>query len=102
MSKEERHDEQTSGTEWLVDLARLINDPGYERWRSMVAATGGCAHPVHLAGESMIVNAGTGEVLHSYTHRRTSRPGICWWPAATGGPRSARPAHRPTRPTPSN
>ncbi|SDJ84649.1 replication initiator [Nonomuraea jiangxiensis] len=67
MSKEERHDEQPFGGEWLADLARLINAPDYERWRSMVAATGGYAHPVHLAGGSMIVDAGTGEVLHAYT-----------------------------------
>ncbi|MFI6733203.1 replication initiator [Nonomuraea sp. NPDC050451] len=67
MSKEERHDDQLSGTEWMADLARLVNAPGYERWRSMVAATGGCAHPVHLAGQSMIVDAGTGEILHAYT-----------------------------------
>ncbi len=52
--------------EWMADLASLINDPGYARWRSMVAATGGCANPIHLAGESMIVDARTGEVLHDY------------------------------------
>lgn len=58
--------------EWLIDLARVINDPGHGRWRSMVAATGGCAHPVHLAGESLIVNATSGEVLHHY--RTTDEP----------------------------
>jgi hypothetical protein len=52
--------------EWLVDLSHVINAPGYERWHSMVAATGGCANPVHLAGESHIVDTATGEVLHSY------------------------------------
>lgn len=67
MSKEERHEDQPSGTEWMADLARLVNAPGYERWRSMVAAAGGCAHPVHLAGQSMIVDTGTGEILHVYT-----------------------------------
>ncbi|MFF4776464.1 replication initiator [Microtetraspora fusca] len=57
----------TSGhREWMADLASLINDPGYVRWRSMVAATGGCASPIHLSGESMIVDARTGEVLHGY------------------------------------
>ncbi|XVQ86504.1 replication initiator [Microbispora siamensis] len=52
--------------EWLTDMVRVLNDPGYERWRSMVAATGGCSHPVHLAGESHVIDAATGEVLHSY------------------------------------
>ncbi|WP_433363077.1 replication initiator [Streptosporangium sp. CA-115845] len=66
-SKEEpQHRTADQQPEWLVDLARVINDPGYDRWRSMVAATGGCAHPVHLAGESLIVNVTSGEVLHSY------------------------------------
>ena len=66
-SKEEpQHRTTDQQPEWLVDLARVINDPGYDRWRTMVAATGGCAHPVHLAGESLIVNATSGEVLHSY------------------------------------
>ncbi|GHE45262.1 hypothetical protein GCM10017673_54180 [Streptosporangium violaceochromogenes] len=66
-SKEEpQHRTSDQQPEWLVDLARVINDPGYERWRAMVTATGGCAHPVHLAGESLIVNAASGEVLHSY------------------------------------
>ncbi|GII59672.1 plasmid replication initiator protein [Planotetraspora thailandica] len=62
-SKEEQHDKHPR---WLLDLARVINDPGYDRWQSMVTATGGCAHPVHLTGESAIVDAGTGEILHSY------------------------------------
>ncbi|MEW9533216.1 replication initiator [Microbispora sp. NPDC049125] len=52
--------------EWLTDMVRVLNDPGYERWRSMVAATGGCSHPVHLAGESHVIDAATGEALHSY------------------------------------
>ncbi|GGL19155.1 replication initiator [Planomonospora parontospora] len=51
----------------MIDLVRVINDPAYDRWRSMVASTGGCAHPIHLAGESTVVDTTTGEVLHSYT-----------------------------------
>ncbi len=52
--------------EWMTDLARVINDPGYERWRSLVAATGGCAHPVHLVGASLVVQTETGEILRAY------------------------------------
>ncbi|WP_239095519.1 replication initiator [Planotetraspora silvatica] len=32
----------------------------------MVAATGGCANPVHLSGETAVVDGRTGEVLHEY------------------------------------
>ncbi|GAA2685892.1 plasmid replication initiator protein [Nonomuraea recticatena] len=52
--------------DWMSDLARLINDPAYARWQRMVAATGGCARPVHLSGGSEIVHADTGEILHDY------------------------------------
>ncbi|MFI6294941.1 replication initiator [Nonomuraea sp. NPDC050790] len=51
---------------WMHDLANLINSPGYARWKQMVAATGGCAHPIHLTGSSTIIDAATGEVLHDY------------------------------------
>lgn len=71
-TEEPQHRTIDQQPEWLINLARVINDPGYDRWRSMVAATGGCAHPVHLAGESLIVNANSGEVLHSY--RTTDEP----------------------------
>ncbi|MGI5486727.1 replication initiator [Microtetraspora malaysiensis] len=68
MNGQNEHDthNQTQHPEWMTDLIRVINAPGYTRWRTMVAATGGCAHPIHLAGESLIVDAGTGEILHAY------------------------------------
>ena len=50
----------------LVELVRTANQPGFERWRSMVAATGGCADPIHLVGQSSTIDAATGEVLHRY------------------------------------
>ncbi|GAA4562209.1 replication initiator [Planotetraspora kaengkrachanensis] len=59
--------------EWMTDLVRVVNAPGYQRWRQMVAATGGCAHPIHLTGDSTIVDASTGEALHTYT--TTDEPG---------------------------
>ncbi|GLX94833.1 replication initiator [Herbidospora sp. NBRC 101105] len=52
---------------WFTDLARVINAPGFTRWRSMVAGTGGCANPIHLAGESLVVDSRTGELLHHYS-----------------------------------
>ena len=50
----------------LVELVRTANQPGFWRWRSMVAATGGCADPIHLVGHSSTIDAATGEVLHRY------------------------------------
>jgi hypothetical protein len=50
----------------LVELVRTANQPGFWRWRSMVAATGGCADPIHLVGQSSTVDAATGEVLRRY------------------------------------
>jgi hypothetical protein len=47
----------------LVDAAA---DPGFDRWKAMVAAAGGCREPIHVFGESRMILAGTGEVLSSY------------------------------------
>jgi hypothetical protein len=50
----------------LADLVDAATDPGFDRWRTMVSATGGCAEPIHLHGQSTMIHAGTGEVLSSY------------------------------------
>jgi hypothetical protein len=50
----------------LVELVRAANQPGFWRWRTMVAATGGCADPIHLVGHSATVDTATGELLHRY------------------------------------
>jgi hypothetical protein len=52
-----------------VDVAELVHAasrPGFWRWRDMVEGTGGCADPIHLVGQSTMIDGGTGEVLHSY------------------------------------
>ncbi|WP_449343745.1 replication initiator [Streptosporangium canum] len=72
MNNPNEHDRQERHPEWMTDLVRVINAPGYDRWRAMVSGTGGCSHPIHLAGESVIVDASTGEVLHAY--RTTDEP----------------------------
>jgi hypothetical protein len=51
---------------WMRAVAEVISSPGYERWTHQVAATGGCAAPVHLVGESQVIDQSTGEVLHVY------------------------------------
>lgn len=45
------------------DLVAAAADPGFDEWQAMVRATGGCAEPVHLLGESWMIHAGTGELL---------------------------------------
>ncbi|MBO0729267.1 MAG: zinc finger-like domain-containing protein [Acidimicrobiaceae bacterium] len=50
----------------LADLVAVAGQPGYGRWREMVRSTGGCADPIHLTGESALIDRAAGEVLHSY------------------------------------
>jgi hypothetical protein len=73
------------------DALEVAGKPGFWRWRQQVAATGGCAAPIHLTGGSRMILAATGEILHSYTtddepgerllvacgNRRTSRCPSC-------------------------
>ncbi|MET7621215.1 replication initiator [Streptomyces sp. NPDC005408] len=51
------------------DAIRLAQDPKFARWLEQIAATGGCAHPVHLSGSSTTRDATTGEILHHYDTR---------------------------------
>ncbi|MFI6458149.1 replication initiator [Streptosporangium amethystogenes] len=66
MNQPNEHDQQARHPEWMTDLVQVLNAPGYDRWRSMVASTSGCANPIHLTGESAILNTDTGEILHTY------------------------------------
>lgn len=50
-------------SELYADLVAAATDPGFDEWQAMVRATGGCAEPVHLLGESWTIYAGTGELL---------------------------------------
>jgi hypothetical protein len=49
-----------------AELVRVASRLGFHRWRAMVAGTGGCADPIHLVGQSAIIDATTGEVLNHY------------------------------------
>lgn len=55
------------------DLIRLANEPGFPRWLEQIKATGGCAHPIYLAGHNTTLDAATGAVLHHYD--TTTEPG---------------------------
>ncbi|WP_432929137.1 replication initiator [Microbispora sp. CA-135349] len=50
----------------IRDLARR-SGKDLTRWLDQVARLRGCTEPVRLTGETLTVDAGTGEVLHSYT-----------------------------------
>jgi hypothetical protein len=72
--------------------------PGYDRWMEQVAATGYCAHPVRLRGRVHHADPATGEVRTVYS--TDQEPDATLLKACgTGGPQSAPPAQRPTRPT---
>src|SRR4051794_14915772 len=47
-------------------VAEVASAPGFERWSAQVAGTGGCSAPVHVIGESQVIDQTTGEVLHVY------------------------------------
>jgi hypothetical protein len=49
-----------------AELVRVASGPGFARWRTMVVSTGGCADPIHLVGQSVMIDAATGEVLNQY------------------------------------
>ncbi|WP_209518733.1 replication initiator [Streptomyces syringium] len=51
------------------DVIRLAQDPLFPRFLEQIAATGGCAHPVHLSGSTTTRDVATGEVLHHYDTR---------------------------------
>ncbi|WP_406429107.1 replication initiator [Streptomyces sp. NBC_00147] len=51
------------------DALRIAQDPQFARWVEQIAATGGCAHPVHLSGSTTTRDATTGEILHHYDTR---------------------------------
>ncbi|WFB09608.1 plasmid replication initiator protein [Streptomyces sp. LX-29] len=49
------------------DLIRLANEPKFRRWLEQIQATGGCAHPIYLAGHTTTLDADTGAVLRHYS-----------------------------------
>lgn len=51
------------GPDLYADLVEVASREGFGEWLSMVRATGGCANPIHLWGESRTLDLSTGEVL---------------------------------------
>ncbi len=51
------------GPDLYADLVEVASREGFGEWLSMVRATGGCANPIHLWGESRMLDVSTGEVL---------------------------------------
>jgi hypothetical protein len=48
-------------------MARRIGMPDYAAWEQKIRATGGCSHPIRVAGSRTVTDAATGELLDSYT-----------------------------------
>lgn len=51
------------GPDLYDDLVEVASREGFGDWLSMVRATGGCASPIHLWGDSKTLDLSTGEVL---------------------------------------
>ncbi|WRZ96240.1 plasmid replication initiator protein [Streptomyces sp. NBC_01007] len=51
------------------DAIRIAQDPQFARWLGQIAATGGCAHPVHLSGSTTTLDGATGEIIQHYDTR---------------------------------
>ena len=74
------------GPDLYADLVNVASKEGFGEWLSMVRATGGCANPIHLWGESRTLDLTTGEVfrqrdegrlLVACGNRRASRCRTC-------------------------
>ena len=52
---------------WVSQIAEKAAQPGFERWRQMVEGAGGCTAPIRLVGNSVTIDADTGEVLDTYS-----------------------------------
>jgi hypothetical protein len=52
--------------EEISELVAIAGQPGYWRWLQMVRSTGGCADPIHLIGESSLIDTASGEILGGY------------------------------------
>ncbi|MEU3303370.1 replication initiator protein RepSA [Streptomyces sp. NPDC006678] len=77
----------------LVDLLRVANKPGFERWHEQIRRTGGCSDPIHLQGWTITKDKTTSETLYAYStqaepggrlrvacgNRRASRCPSCAW-----------------------
>ncbi|WP_055567206.1 replication initiator [Streptomyces atriruber] len=49
------------------DLIRLVHEPGFSRWLDQIEATGGCSHPIYLAGHTTVRDAHSDTVLRHYS-----------------------------------
>lgn len=54
---------------WVRQIAEKAGQPGFDRWRQMIAGTGACTSPIRLVGDSTTIDTSTGEVLDTYSTR---------------------------------
>ena len=89
--------DRTLDAELLDRAAR----PDYHQWLAGTAAAGGCTRPIRLRGTIRDIDPATGEILRTLD-TDTLPDKVIYTPAGTAAPRSARPAPRPTAPTPTS
>ena len=83
----------------LLDRATRVGLPAMAV-RTALAA-GGCTRPIRLRGTVRDIDAATGEIIRDLDTEDLPDK-VIYVPAGTGAPRSARPAPRPTGPTPTS
>jgi replication initiator protein RepSA len=66
MTRETDSEDEHETPAWMRAVAEVVSAPGFARWTAQVASTGGCSAPVHLVGESQVIDQSTGEILHLY------------------------------------
>ncbi|MFF5720627.1 replication initiator [Streptomyces buecherae] len=49
------------------ELLRLVAEPGFADWLNQIHRVHGCAHPIYLAGRTVIRDPESGAVLHEYS-----------------------------------
>ena len=84
-----------------VELLDRATREDYRQWVGTALAAGGCVRPIRLRGTLRDIDAATGEILRDLDTTGLPDKAI-YVPCGDRQPRSARPAPRPTGPTPTS
>jgi hypothetical protein len=59
----------------LADLVRVATATDFPRWRWQIERTGGCAHPVRIAGWRKAIDRATGQMIAERSYSTADEPG---------------------------
>ncbi|MFC1417271.1 replication initiator protein RepSA [Streptacidiphilus cavernicola] len=59
----------------IADLTRVASRPDFARWHWQMQRTGGCAHPIRIAGWRRTVDRATGSVVAERSYSTVTEPG---------------------------